>query len=34
MLATLPPHETVTGYTITPVLARVRAEFRRGAGGR
>jgi 8-oxo-dGTP pyrophosphatase MutT (NUDIX family) len=27
MLATLPPHETVTGYTITPVLARVRAEF-------
>jgi hypothetical protein len=24
----------VTGYTITPVLARVRAEFRRGARGR
>jgi hypothetical protein len=26
-LAELPTHETVTGYTITPVLARVRAEF-------
>lgn len=23
----LPAHETVTGYTVTPVLARVRAEF-------
>jgi hypothetical protein len=28
LLAELPTHETVTGYTITPVLARVRAEFR------
>jgi 8-oxo-dGTP pyrophosphatase MutT (NUDIX family) len=27
LLAELPTHETVTGYTITPVLARVRAEF-------
>jgi 8-oxo-dGTP pyrophosphatase MutT (NUDIX family) len=28
LLAELPTHETVTGYTITPVLGRVRAEFR------
>jgi 8-oxo-dGTP pyrophosphatase MutT (NUDIX family) len=27
VLAELATHETVTGYTITPVLARVRAEF-------
>jgi 8-oxo-dGTP pyrophosphatase MutT (NUDIX family) len=27
VLAELPTHETVTSYTITPVLARVRAEF-------
>jgi len=27
VLVELPPHETVTGYTVTPVLARVRAEF-------
>jgi 8-oxo-dGTP pyrophosphatase MutT (NUDIX family) len=27
LLAELATHETVTGYTITPVLARVRAEF-------
>lgn len=28
VLAELAPHETVTGYTVTPILARVRAEFR------
>jgi 8-oxo-dGTP pyrophosphatase MutT (NUDIX family) len=28
VLDALPVHETVTGYTVTPVLARVRAEFR------
>lgn len=28
MIAELPPHETVTGYAITPILAQVRAEFR------
>jgi 8-oxo-dGTP pyrophosphatase MutT (NUDIX family) len=28
LLAELPPHETVTGYTVTPILARVQAEFR------
>jgi len=28
VLAELPTHETVTSYTITPVLARVRTEFR------
>lgn len=28
LLTELPPHETVTGYTVTPVLARVRSEFR------
>ncbi|MDG4646871.1 CoA pyrophosphatase [Roseibacterium sp. SDUM158017] len=27
LIAELPAHETVTGYTITPILARVRAEF-------
>lgn len=27
VLAALPAHETVTGYTITPVLARVREDF-------
>lgn len=27
LLADLPPHETVTGYTVTPFLARVEAEF-------
>lgn len=27
LLASLPPHETVTGYSVTPVLAQVRAEF-------
>ncbi len=27
LLAELPSHETVTGYTITPVLGRVRSEF-------
>jgi len=27
VLGTLPPHETVTGFTVTPVLAVVRAEF-------
>jgi 8-oxo-dGTP pyrophosphatase MutT (NUDIX family) len=27
LIGTLPPHETVTGYTVTPILARVRAEF-------
>ena len=26
-LADLPPHETVTGYSITPILAQVKAEF-------
>jgi 8-oxo-dGTP pyrophosphatase MutT (NUDIX family) len=26
-IATLPPHETVTGFSITPVLARVRDDF-------
>jgi 8-oxo-dGTP pyrophosphatase MutT (NUDIX family) len=38
LLAELPTHETVTGYTITPVLARVgrvsgRARGRRGGRG-
>jgi 8-oxo-dGTP pyrophosphatase MutT (NUDIX family) len=28
ILAELPSHETVTGYTIAPILARVRADFR------
>jgi 8-oxo-dGTP pyrophosphatase MutT (NUDIX family) len=27
ILGTLPPHETVTGFTVTPVLARVTAPF-------
>ena len=27
LVARLPEHETVTGYTVTPVLARVRAPF-------
>ncbi|WP_245866434.1 CoA pyrophosphatase [Oceaniglobus roseus] len=27
VLGTLPPHETVTGFTITPVIALIRAEF-------
>jgi 8-oxo-dGTP pyrophosphatase MutT (NUDIX family) len=27
VLDALPAHETVTGYTVTPILARVRAEF-------
>ena len=27
VLATLPPHETVTSYTVTPVLARVEKDF-------
>lgn len=27
VLATLPPHETVTTYTVTPVLARIDADF-------
>lgn len=27
VLAELPPHETVTGYTVTPVLARVERAF-------
>jgi 8-oxo-dGTP pyrophosphatase MutT (NUDIX family) len=27
VLADAAPHETVTGYTVTPVLARVRSEF-------
>ncbi|MGP1358301.1 CoA pyrophosphatase [Roseicyclus sp.] len=28
LIAELPAHETVTGYTITPILAQVRDEFR------
>jgi 8-oxo-dGTP pyrophosphatase MutT (NUDIX family) len=28
ILGTLPPHETVTGFTVTPVLAWIRDEFR------
>jgi 8-oxo-dGTP pyrophosphatase MutT (NUDIX family) len=28
VLGTLPSHETVTGFTVTPVLARVAAPFR------
>lgn len=27
VLGTLPPHETVTGFTVTPVLARVTGDF-------
>ena len=27
LLGRLPPHETVTGFTVTPVLARVRRPF-------
>ncbi len=27
LMATLPSHETVTGYTITPILGRVHAPF-------
>lgn len=27
VLGTLPPHETVTGFSVTPVLARVAAPF-------
>jgi len=27
ILGMLPPHETVTGFTVTPVLGHVRAEF-------
>lgn len=27
VLGTLPPHETVTGFTVTPVVALVRAGF-------
>lgn len=27
VLGQLPPHETVTGYSVTPVLARVRGDF-------
>ena len=27
VLAELPPHETVTGYTVTPILARVEQDF-------
>ncbi|WP_418592622.1 CoA pyrophosphatase [Ponticoccus sp. (in: a-proteobacteria)] len=27
VLGTLPPHETVTGFTVTPVLAMIRAPF-------
>ncbi|MFW5655039.1 MAG: CoA pyrophosphatase [Roseicyclus sp.] len=27
LLSVLPAHETVTGYTVTPILARVQAEF-------
>ncbi|WP_224816555.1 CoA pyrophosphatase [Hasllibacter sp. MH4015] len=27
ILAELPPHETVTGYSVTPVLARIEADF-------
>ena len=27
VLGTLPPHETVTGFLVTPVVARVRAPF-------
>ncbi len=27
LLAELPPHETVTGYTVTPLLARIEADF-------
>jgi len=27
-LADLPPHETVTGYQVTPVLAEITADFR------
>jgi len=27
VLGTLPPHETVTGFTITPVLGHVRGDF-------
>jgi len=27
VLATLPQHETVTGYAVTPVLARITSEF-------
>ena len=28
LIATLPAHETVTGYNVTPILAQVRAPFR------
>lgn len=27
VLGTLPPHETVTGFLVTPVLARIRHDF-------
>jgi 8-oxo-dGTP pyrophosphatase MutT (NUDIX family) len=27
VLGTLPPHETVTGFLVTPVLARIKAPF-------
>lgn len=27
LIAALPPHETVTGYSVTPILAQVHAEF-------
>nr|WP_051508364.1 CoA pyrophosphatase [Roseibacterium elongatum] len=27
LLAHLPPHETVTSYSVSPILGRVRAEF-------
>lgn len=27
ILAELPPHETVTGYQVTPIFARIKAEF-------
>ncbi|RAP42221.1 coenzyme A pyrophosphatase [Rhodovulum viride] len=29
VLGTMPPHETVTGFTVTPVLARLRPDFLR-----
>jgi hypothetical protein len=28
VLGTLPPHQTVTGFSVTPVLAVLRQEFR------
>ncbi|MEM8579248.1 MAG: CoA pyrophosphatase [Pseudomonadota bacterium] len=31
VIGTLPPHETVTGFVVTPVIARVRAPFTRVA---